>query len=153
MFCLTEKRNWQFSGKVISLPFDIEGLQLITNTDWLHWPEVLILNTSSSSIASNNTSTWMINFAAIRLPSIYAPFETCNSMSLIHAADDSSKADNKVHIRVTFVSRRDSASRACAGDNITSGVLGLDLFARDANLTFQYYYQFYLVWGQTLWII
>jgi len=61
-------------------------------------------------------------------------------MSLMHAADDSSKADNKVHIRVTFVSSTLSASRACSGDKTTSGVLGLDLFARDANLTFQYYY-------------
>jgi hypothetical protein len=80
-----------------------------------------------------------MNLAAIRLPSIYAPFDTCSNMSLIHAAEDSSKADINVHIRFIFVSRAISASRALVGLVDASGVTDLDLLDREANLTFQYY--------------
>src|SRR5271170_4601624 len=98
-----------------------------------------MLSSSSRSIAPKRTSTWTMNFAAIRLPSIYAPFETCSNISLIHAADDSSKADNKVHIRLIFFSSAASASRACVGLSKESGFGRLVLFDREANLTFQYY--------------
>ena len=98
-----------------------------------------MLSSSSRSIAPNRTSTWTMNFAAIRLPSIYAPFETCSNISLIQAADDSSKADNKVHIRLIFFSSAASASRACVGLSNESGLGRLVLFDREANLTFQYY--------------
>ena len=103
------------------------------------WPAALMLSSSSLSMAPNSTSTWMMNFAAMRLPSIYAPFETCSNMSLMQAADDSSKADNKVHIRLTFFSRVASASRACSRLSNESGPGTLDLFDRETNLTFQYY--------------
>jgi len=98
-----------------------------------------MLRSSSRSIAPNRTSTWTMNFAAIKLPSIYAPFETCSNISLIQAADDSSKADNKVHIRLIFFSSAASASRACVGLSNESGLDTLVLFDREANLTFQYY--------------
>ena len=98
-----------------------------------------MLSSSSRSIAPNRTSTWTMNFAAIRLPSIYAPFETCSNISLIQAADDSSNADNSVHIRLIFFSSAASASRACVGLSNESGLGRLVLFDREANLTFQYY--------------
>ena len=107
-----------------------------------------MLKPSRRSMAPNSTSTWTINFAAMRLPSIYAPFETCNNMSLIQAADDSSNADNSVHIRLIFPSSAASASRACPGFNDALGLLRIDLFDRDANLTFQYYCQLHRSPGQ-----
>lgn len=60
-------------------------------------------------------------------------------MSLIQAADDSSNADNSVHIRFILDSSNISSSRAFAGVNDSPGLLSADLFDRDANLTFQYY--------------
>jgi len=93
-------------------------------------------------MALNRNSTWTMNLAAIKLPSMYAPFETCNNISLIHAADDSSNADNNVHILVIFVSRTFSASHASTGLVAASGVPGLERAERDANFTFQYYSQF-----------
>lgn len=98
-----------------------------------------MLRSSSLSIAPNKTSTWTMNFAAMRLPSIYAPFETCSNISLIQAADDSSKADSKVHIRLTFCSSAASASRASVGLSNESGFGRFDLVDREANFTFQYY--------------
>jgi hypothetical protein len=59
-------------------------------------------------------------------------------MSLIQAAEDSSKADKSVHIRFILDSNMISASRAFAGVKDSPGLLGIDLFARDASLTFQY---------------
>jgi hypothetical protein len=44
-------------------------------------------------MVANNTSTWRMNFSAIRMASRYWPVLTCHSMSDMHAALDSSKAD------------------------------------------------------------
>lgn len=66
--------------------------------------------TSNRSIDRNRTSTCEMKRFAMRTPSRYARLLTWSSMSDMHAADDSSKAERTLQMRYTFSSVRSSSS-------------------------------------------
>ena len=79
-------------------------MELETSTNSSIWGHVPFGATSANRISRlsvhvNNISTCQMNLSATKTPSMYAPLETCRSMSLIQAADDSSKADRTLQIR------------------------------------------------------